>query len=68
MPTSDDVLANSTVGVPWGGTPIDFIYMQLKLISLILKEAYDITDDDFMMLQATAQTLNPNTPSQLPNE
>ena len=63
MATSDDILAASTVGSSVGGTPLGLVYMQLKIITLILKQGFGITDDDFTLLQVPAPTLNPNTPS-----
>lgn len=66
MATNDDILAESTVGNSIGGTPMGLVYMQLKIITNILKEMAQITDDDFTILQPPANTLNP--PSTIANE
>lgn len=61
MATSDDILAESTVGNSIGGTPMGLIYMELKIIKLLLMEGFGVTDDDFTILQPIPNTLNPPT-------
>lgn len=52
MTTNDDRLAGSTLGQSANGTPLGLILNQLIIITLVLKQAYGITDDDFTLMQA----------------
>lgn len=62
MATNDDLFLG-TVGQSVGGQEMGLVLQQLKIITLILKEGFSITDDDFTMLAAPATTLNPATAS-----
>lgn len=60
MPTSDDRFVNSSVGTSPTGSPLGLILNQLIIITLILKEAYGILDDDFTLLTVTPPASPPN--------
>lgn len=57
MPSNDDIMTMGQTGWSGAGSTQGLIYMQLKLITLILKQAYAISDEDFTLLQAQAPSL-----------
>jgi hypothetical protein len=62
MSTDDDILYHGRTNHSELGTPLGLIYQQLKIITLILKEIANITDDDFTLLGKGTPTLNPPIP------
>lgn len=59
MSTNDDILALGTIGQSGGGQVMGLIYQQLKIIALVLKEGFGMTDEDFTLLGQSTPTLNP---------
>lgn len=50
-------------GLPAG--PLGLILLQLKIITLLLRQGFNLNDEDLSILAQQPQTLNP--PSSLPN-
>lgn len=61
MTTNDDRFATSTLGNSANGNPLGLILNQLIIITLVLKQAFDINDDDFSYMQAPD-----NSPATMP--
>lgn len=52
MATLDDILATGSVASTPMGNPIGLVHQQLKIMTLILKQSFGISDEDFTFLQA----------------
>lgn len=53
MATNDDRL------YPPGSSPLERIYQQLVIITLVLKEGFGIPDEDFTLMGLPTPTMNP---------
>lgn len=58
----DNWLPQGEVDSAYFPTPIGLVIQQLKIITVILRQAFNITDEDISLLTQTPQTLNPPLP------